>query len=126
MKKLAILLLFMLSFSCGTQDLVGKYNWQETSGGIAGRVENVETASDIPALVITKDSIKEYEKGILMGARAYHFETRRSIRTGKNEKMIIYDDGSIPHTFDLKGNELVLYEECHDCFQYRYLKTDMP
>ena len=122
MKKLAILLLLVLSFSCGTQDLVGKYQWQETSGGITGRVDNAGTTSEIPALVITKDSIMEYEKGILMGARAYHFERRKSIRTGKNERMIIYDDGSTPHTFDLKGNVLVLYEECQDCYQYRYVK----
>ncbi|GAB2762052.1 hypothetical protein [Salinimicrobium soli] len=122
MKKIAILFLFGLSLSCAAPDLVGKYTWQETSGGITGRVDNAGTPSEIPALVITRDSIKEYEKGILMGARAYHFETRKSIRTGKREKMIVYDDGSTPHSFEVKGNELVLYEECFDCYQYRYVK----
>ncbi|MGB7786855.1 MAG: hypothetical protein WBL27_12200 [Salinimicrobium sp.] len=123
MKKLIFLLLVLLSLSCGSsKDLVGKWSWEETSGGITGQVENVETASKIPALVITKDSIKEFEKGILMGSKAYHLETRKSIRTGKDQKMIIYDDGSIPHSFKLKGNELILFEECYDCYQYRYFK----
>lgn len=127
MKKLILLALVLLTLACGgSQDLVGTYDWKETSGGISGRVENSENASKIPALVITNDSIKEYENGILMGARAYHLERQKSIRTGKNEMMIIYEDGSVPHSFELKGQELVLYEECQDCYQYRYLKTSNP
>ncbi len=123
MKKLIFLLLGLLILSCGSsKDLVGKWSWEETSGGITGRVENTETTKDIPALVITKDSIQEFEKGILMGSKAYHLETRKSIRTGKDQKMIIYEDGTIPHSFKLKGNELILYEECYDCYQYRYFK----
>jgi hypothetical protein len=127
MKKLILLVLVLLALACGgSQDLVGTYDWKETSGGISGRVENSENTPKIPALVITNDSIKEYENGILMGARAYHLEMQKSIRTGKNERMIIYEDGSIPHSFKLKGQELVLFEECQDCYQYRYVKTNRP
>ena len=123
MKKVIFLLLVLLTISCGSnRDLVGTWSWEETSGGITGGVENAETTSKIPALVITKDSIKEYEKGILMGARAYHLKTRKSIRSGKNERMIIYEDESTPHSFKLQGKELILYEECYDCYQYRYFK----
>lgn len=123
MKKLILLLLVMLAIACGgSEELLGTYNWQETAGGISGKVENAENTSKIPALVITKDSIKEYENGILMGARAYRLKTQKSIRTGKNERMIIYEDGSIPHSFELQGPELILYEECYDCYEYRYIK----
>ncbi|MGB7842267.1 MAG: hypothetical protein WBL21_05715 [Salinimicrobium sp.] len=124
MKKLILLLLLLLTMSCGSnKDLLGTWNWQGTSGGINEPVENAETTSKIPALVITKDSIKEYEKGILMGARAYHIETRKSKLTGKYQKMIIYEDGTLPHFFKLQGQELILYEECNDCYQYRYMKN---
>lgn len=124
MKKSIFLVLVLLVISCGgSKDLLGTWSWEETSGGITGGVENTETTSEIPALVITKDSIKEYEKGILMGARAYHVETRRSTRTGKYQKMIIYEDGGLPHFFKLQGQELILYEECQDCYQYKYIKN---
>ena len=124
MKKVLILLLALLTMSCGgSRDLLGKWTWEETSGGITGQTESAETASKIPYLVITKDSIKEYENGILMEARAYHIKTRKSVRTGKRERMLFYDNGTNTHTFELQGQELVLYEECQDCYQYRYLKT---
>ena len=123
MKKQLIVLLALLTMSCGgSRDLIGKWTWEETSGGITGGVENAESASKIPYLVITKDSIKEYENGILMEARAYDVKKRKSVRTGKRERMIIYENGTNPLTFELQGQELLLYEDCNDCYQYRYIK----
>lgn len=125
MKKPLLVLLALLTMSCGgSRDLLGQWTWEETSGGITGTVEKADSAAKIPYLVITKDSIKEYENGILMEARAYDVKKRKSVRTGKRERMIIYEDGTTSHTFELKGQELIIYEDCNDCFQYRYMKSE--
>ena len=104
-----------------SSQLVGKWNWIESSGGIDGRTETPESTGNAVTIEITRTTIKTFINGNLESEVNYDIQSGSSIRTTEKTELIVYENGTT-HSVVLEGNSLVLFEECYDCFQHNYLK----
>ena len=125
-----IIFVFVLITSIGSsQDdntnlssqLIGKWKWIESSGGIDGRTETPESTANAVIIEFTRATIKTYVDGNLESEVNYEIQSGSSIRTTEKTDLIVYENGTI-HSVWIEGNSLVLFEECYDCFQHNYLK----
>lgn len=124
---LTILVLVFLMSSCAKEEdqdepveFIGNWSWIETSGGIAGITETPESTGSSVKLEISSGSIKRYVNGDMVSELSYAIETGTSIVGGEQE-MIVYEDASKQAVF-LTGDQLMLVDECFDCYQYTYTK----
>ena len=101
--------------------LIGKWKWIESSGGIDGRTETPASTGNAVTIEITRTTIKTFINGKLESEMNYEIQSGSSIRTTEKTDLIVYENGTI-HSVLIEGNSLVLFEECYDCFQHNYLK----
>lgn len=128
MKKITYLLLLLFSIiSCSTHmndnennTIIGKWNWVESSGGIAGITTTPQSSGKSIQLEISNTKVKKYVDGILVLESSYSIQTGTSIFGGE-KKLIIYDNDS-KQSFTRTGNQLILNDECYDCYFNRYIK----
>ena len=104
-----------------SSQLVGKWKWIESSGGIDGRTETPASTGNAVTIEITRTTIKTFINGKLESEMNYEIQSGSSIRTTEKTDLIVYENGTI-HSVLIEGNSLVLFEECYDCFQQNYLK----
>ncbi len=127
MKKVLILIVTILPiFSCSNDgnliinQIIGNWVWIQSSGGIDGRTETPKSTQTTKKLEITKNLIRSYVNDTLRSETSYKLEIGESIR-GKNSKLIIYENGG-KQSYEIFKNELILYDNCYDCFQHNYIK----
>jgi len=101
-----------------SSQLIGKWKWIESSGGIDGRTESTGNAVTIEFTVST---MRKFVNGNLESEVNYEIQSGPSIRTTHNTDLIVYETG-MTQSVELNGNYLVLFEECYDCFQHNYIK----
>lgn len=104
-----------------TAKLIGNWNWTASSGGIDGITHTPESTGNTILLEVSNNTVKKYVNGNLESERNYSTETGISIIFGEPKEMMIYESG-INQTIVLTENNLVLYDECYDCFQNEYTK----
>jgi hypothetical protein len=128
MKKLLLLLIAGLMIgSCSTdknvpeyQAILGKWNWIDSTGGIAGMTLTPKSTGKTIQLEISKTIIKKFVDGKLESSQTYKIEIGPSIFGGE-KPMIVYENDS-KSSFEIKNNQLFLNEECNDCFLSKYEK----
>lgn len=102
--------------------LTGKWEWTESSGGIAGLTYTPISTNKTVILEISNDRIKFIENGETRSDRAYTIQSKKSIY-GEQKEMIVYEQNSeILQSFEIKGTELLLHDECFDCFTHNYIR----
>jgi hypothetical protein len=101
--------------------LLGTWTWLESSGGFAGKTETPETTGNIISITFSKDKYTKYLNGELNSEMTYKIEKGSSIRTEDDTYLIIYENGR-KQSIELIENKLILYDECHDCYQNEYIK----
>ena len=101
--------------------LLGKWKWVESSGGIDGRTETPESTGNAVTIEFTISTMKKFVNGNLESEVNYEIQSGPSIRTTQNTDLVVYENG-MKQSMELNGNFLVLFEECYDCFQHNYLK----
>lgn len=129
MKKwVLILLLASISINCSNDDednlmeqLIGKWKWVESSGGIQGEILNPPTTGENRHIVITSDKIKYYTNGTLTSEFGYYLQKGASIWTTEEAILMIYENDRT-QSIVLNENKLILYDECNDCYQNEYIK----
>lgn len=129
MKKLVLtLVLAILTINCSNDDentikeqLIGKWKWVESSGGIQGETINPQTTGENRHIVITSDKIKYYTNGTLSSEFDYYLQKRVSIWTNEMRDFLIYKYDRT-QSIVLNDNKLFLYDECNDCYQHEYIK----
>jgi len=129
MKSLLLILSFtsMLSFcsenikSQITADLEGKWIWAESSGGILGKTTTPATTKRDITIEFTNEKFIQYVNGEIEKELTYTIEKGSSIRTEEDTYLVVYENGR-KQSFELKEDRLILYDECHDCFQHEYTK----
>lgn len=131
MKRLFLLTLFAAIASLSSCDgnegtisqarLTGNWQWVESVGGIAGTTETPSSTGNEIMLEITPASIKKFTNGTLTKMWPYTIASGQSI-FGGNRLMVIYEDDSAPQSFTVVEDELVLTDECHDCYENRYVR----
>jgi len=128
MKNLILLLTLATIMSCTidseptlNSQLLGKWKLVELSGGIAGTTETPQTTGLDKSIEITSNTIKTYVNGILESESFYEIRQGKSIRTIEISNLIIYENGR-KQSIELNDTNLILFDECNDCFQYKYVK----
>ncbi|KUO66769.1 MAG: hypothetical protein APF83_06960 [Lutibacter sp. BRH_c52] len=129
MKKwVLILALASLTINCSNDDennikeqLIGKWIWVESSGGIQGETLNPQTTGENRHIEITFDEIKYFTNGILTSEFDYYLQKGESIMTNEKIDLMIYENDR-KQSIVLNENKLILYDECFDCYQNEYLK----
>ena len=122
---ISILIAFMGCSSSNNSELksqlIGKWKWIESSGGIDGRTKKPESTGNNITIEFTRTKKKTFVNGNLEFEMKYEIRSGSSIRTTEKTDLLVYENGPI-HSVLIEGNSLVLYEECYDCFQHNYLK----
>jgi hypothetical protein len=140
MKKSTFLLFtVLLLFSCNSaedniknanadksteKNLEGRWLWVSSTGGFAGITQ---TASDQKKEIeFSGSTLKTYIDGKLSHEQQFFIKTKPSI-FGGNKDMIIIDKGLsitqdyyFDRSFEIKDGNLILSEECYDCFISKY------
>ncbi|WP_310595055.1 hypothetical protein [Flavobacterium sp.] len=128
MKNSILLLIVLILTSCNndseiakSNNLVGKWKWIESSGGINGRIENPTTTGKSILLEFTDSTIKTYENGLLKAEEKFQIQSQNSIFGGQRE-MIITGSNEFRQSYKIESDNLYLNDECTDCFQSKYIK----
>lgn len=134
MKKYLLILTVLFFISCDSddsvrsakKDLKGKWNWINSMGGFAGTVNTPETEKKTIILEFTDTTVKTFVDGNLQSETKFQIQTHKSIYGGER-KMIVtnYDDDFtseflIKKSFEIKDDELILSDECSDCYVSKY------
>lgn len=126
MKKLVFLLVVIGILGCDDKvspnaKLIGRWNWIQTSGGLAGIIETPASTGKTAFIEISSTSIKRYENGVLLGERNYSIDKGQSIYSNEDTFIINYDN-DWKQSFVIQGDTLILRDECFDCHQTEYVK----
>ncbi len=129
MKTVIFIVILIAFMGCSSSDnselksqLIGKWKWIESSGGIDGRTVTPESTGNAVTIEFTRTIMKTFVNGNLESEINYEIQVGRSIRTTQKTDLIVFENGTIQSVL-LAGNSLVLFEECYDCFQHNYLKV---
>ncbi len=129
MKNLFLLFTFIGIFlSCSKEvktqvnvEIIGKWIWVETSGGFAGTITTPKSTGNRITIEFTKTSYIKYINGKLDAEMSYIIEPGNSIRKEGKTDLIIYENEK-KQSIELKGDKLILFDECFDCFQNEYIR----
>ncbi len=130
MKKICLILLFIvLFFSCSdnndgqlvVSEIIGSWDWIESTGGIDGRTETPASTGNQIVLEFTAGSYKKYLNGDLEEEMTYKLEEGESMIFGKKTVLIIYQNGW-KQSIEYCDSKLILHDECSDCFRNEYTK----
>ncbi len=129
MKNLILLLSLISSLSFCSKNvesqiktkLIGKWSWIESSGGIMGKTISPATTGNQIIIEFTSNKYFKYTNDSLEIEMSYKIEKGSSIRISEETYLIIYENGQ-KQSIGMEGNNLILYDECHDCYQNEYVK----
>lgn len=128
MKKHILLIgIALATLGCSNNDesqsptLSGNYIWLESSGGVDGRTETPATTGNTKEIIISNGSIKQYLNSALVSEQSFVIETMESEFFGGEREMIIYENG-FKQSILWDGNQLILEDECNDCYLNKYKK----
>jgi len=128
-KKIFIILFLglILFFSCSDdrlepKELIGKWNWLSSSGGIAGTIYTPENTGDNILIEFTSDSIfKRYLNDSLIMESTFSIQISKSIYDHDSTQMLVFEDAYMLQSFELQSpDELVLFDEVYDGFINHY------
>jgi hypothetical protein len=102
--------------------LTGKWGWTKSQGGISGGVQTPTSTNKIINLEISNDRIKFFENGNLLFDKSYTIETKQSIYGGQKQMIVYEQNFKSAQSFEIIGTQLVLNDECYDCFTNEYSK----
>jgi len=108
------------SLSPGNINLSGNWKWIESSGGIDGRIDNPTTSGDSIVLQFSNDSVVKFVNDSLYFSMTYFIEIDESIYGGE-KNIIVYENG-FSQSIELDNKQLILSDECIDCFINKYIK----
>ena len=128
MRNIILLTIIGLTFiSCSKEnddirsELIGKWTWIASSGGLAGTTETPQSTGKIRTLEISADSIKSFSNGTLYFKTAYTIETLESQIFNEPREMVIQENG-LRQIIELKAAKLILIGDCFDCYTSEYIK----
>ncbi len=129
MKKIIIICALILCSGCSINDdldvheqLEGEWTWVESTGGIDGRTDTPENTGNSIYIEISSTTVKKYVNGILESELNYEIQFGASIITNYETYLIIYEDG-VKQSIGFSENNLILFDECIDCFRNEYIKN---
>ena len=105
--------------------LEGKWEWVKTTGGFAGLTTTPASTGKKIYIEFTAEHIyKKYENQSLTSEETCRLIFKNSIYSEEETPQLSFGDDKMNQTIVLKGKELILREECHDCYEHIYRKVD--
>ena len=112
-----------------SKQLVGTWNWVESSGGFSGATINPSTEGYSKQIGFSENGhYYESQNGKEVLILNYSFEENKSIYNSQIEYMIKYKSPSANmindvQSFDFLGSDsLFLSDECYDCYGHLYIR----
>ena len=99
----------------------GKWVWVNTSGGMVGRpVTPAMTGNEVIIEFTVDHQYKKYVNGVMESAVECEFINGSSIFSESETLQLKYANNAIQQTIEINEDELILREECTDCYQHVY------
>ena len=131
MKKIQLAILLLTIIGCSKQETMpiikninpieNNWTWIQSTGGIAGATYNPTNSGYTKSLLINASEIKEFKNGILIATYQYTISTQSSIYGGL-KPMFVFNNKP-KQSFEIINDELIIKDECYDCFTSAYLKN---
>ncbi|NMH29269.1 hypothetical protein [Flavobacterium silvaticum] len=125
---LILLTLLMTILGCSSDDnsnpvaantqIIGQWNWIQSTGGLAGVTESPESTGNTITLTISDTSVKRYVNGTLASESAYTIDIQPSIFGGEATMLIFPED--MKQSFEISNDILHLNDEFADGFSSTY------
>ena len=100
--------------------IVGNWIWVESVGGFGGWTLTPETELRTSSLRIDLAHFSEFVNDTLVRQEGYHLGISDDPLLGSEEKTFIAFQSGGKQAFLLSDSELVLIDQCFDCFLHRY------
>jgi len=132
--NLSIFIIALLAFvSCGEEpaefsesEIIGKWEWISSSGGIGGWTYTPISEGYNQSIVFTSDwKYIKFVKDTLNEETQYSISIGSSIFSATPIDIITYEDTSIEQAIlYLKNDTLQLGDNCYDCFGHTFRRTE--
>lgn len=134
--KNSVLLFFgvVIFYSCHDEitvrenppDLFCTWEWEISTGGIAGTINTPESTGDHIKIDFRTDSVyREYLNGQLVFETIFQIIRAESIYQTEPAWVIVYNKHSVNQSYEIRDkNFLMLYDEVYDGFVHSYKKID--
>jgi len=98
------------------------WEWIESSGGIGGVVQTPQSQGYTQSIDFDEQGIyTKYRDNSVVKSGTYTIIRAESELDGNVYDMVVFDDGTQPQAITLvTDNDLILREECYDCFTHVY------
>lgn len=114
-----------------SKQLVGKWEWIESSGGITGGIMTPKSEGYTIQSEFTKKGIyRSYKDGLLNLQMKYKVVLIKSVLSGAESYMVHYQNvkgqnlSMVNDSFEFRGKDtLILKEECHDCYTRIFVRS---
>lgn len=108
---------------CSNASLIGKWEWVKSSGGFLGQVMTPSSTNKTIFLEITPDRFKIIENGVPVSNDTYTIQSKQSMFGGVQKDMIVFgQDAGINKSFIVNETQLLLSDECYDCYISQYIR----
>ena len=128
MKKISLIVFFVgIFFSCSVEveekvfepEMFGRWEWVKSTGGIDGRTETPASTGEQITIEFLIGTYKKYVDGKLAEEMTYKIDVGESMISGENSVIIIYQNGW-KQSVEFENDNLILQDECSDCFRNEY------
>ncbi len=108
--------------SSSLSQICHNWEWIQSAGGIGGVVQTPQSEGYTQSIVFDEEGIyTKYQDNTVVRSGTYNIIRAVSELDDIEYDMVVFDDGSQPQAVTLlNDNELVLREECFDCFTHTY------
>ena len=98
------------------------WEWIQSVGGIGGVVQTPQSQGYTQSIVFDEEGLyTKYRDNTVVRSGTYTITRAVSELDDIEYDMVVFDDGSQPQAVTLlTDNELILREECFDCFTHTY------
>lgn len=103
--------------------LIGKWEWQKTSGGLANKTYTPEESGYTMQLIFKKDNTYELYKNGKSEARGTYEIKKKKVITGREDFVVDYTNRP-DEVISLSDNNLSLSQDVYDGQQYVYRKVN--
>ncbi|MCM8568244.1 hypothetical protein NE848_02575 [Gramella jeungdoensis] len=133
MKNIVSILVFLIIFSScsienaspeyktSDENISGKWKLVQASGGIAGNIIEYGENDDRFIIEFRDNEFISTKNGEEIEKSKYHITLGESIRSTEEVPLIIYETGK-KQSFEFQEGNLILFDECYDCYQYEYIR----
>lgn len=133
MKKILTILLFsMLVSACSVNsspqvpylshdELLGEWKLVRSSGGISGNITEYGEDDERYVIEFRESDFLSSKNGKELKRAKYEIVLGESIRSTEEIPLIVYETGE-KQSFEFRNANLILFDECHDCFQNEYMR----